>query len=172
PLSISLQYQRLGELGGLPIFAAGTFTASAHLGNLPAGVAIVGELDGLGLVRYVVTATYMGVSNTTVFLGYAVPADSYLNAIAVNKTLSPDARRYFSYLVEKAVAAGSWEPVDQVVELYRHWTPVSALGRWLADRSLAAGDTSGIWIAHVAQRVEPLVYLTAFILIIARRLAS
>mgnify|MGYP001770662207 FL=1 len=157
-LRAEVLYDKLSILKGLPVFAAGTLSARALLGDKPvnASVRVVGFFDKLGLVNFTVYVEYMGVVNSTNFVGFAAPRDSY---IAANKTaalLPPQAREYFLYLFQKAVATGDWELVDGISRLYSAPpTPFALVARYLVERDLSRGRDPNIYVAEVLQRVEP-----------------
>lgn len=157
-LRAEVSYDKLGILNGLPVFAAGSLSARALLGDraVNASIRVVGFFDKLGLVNFTVYVEHMGVVNSTNFVGFAAPRDSY---IAANKTaalLPPQSREYFLYLFQKAVATGDWELVDGISRLYSAPpTPFAVVARYLVERDLSQGRDPNIYAAEVLQRVEP-----------------
>jgi hypothetical protein len=57
-------------------------------------------------VNFTIIVEYMGVVNKTSFVGFAAPPDSYSAANKTMDMLPADARPYFRYLVERAMATG------------------------------------------------------------------
>ena len=173
-LQVSLQVRALGELRGLPIFVPQTLSVKTFLDKIevPAKVRVVGDFDRLGLVNFTIVVEYMGVVNKTSFVGFAVPFDSYM---AANKTLymlPTDARPYFRYLVERAVATGDWAAVDKISRLYSELpTPFTLAARFLVERALAAGREPNVDAAEALRRLEPVVLgiLGGFFLAVLRR---
>ncbi|MEM1616556.1 MAG: hypothetical protein QW452_11400, partial [Pyrobaculum sp.] len=132
-----------------------------------------GDFDRLGLVNFTAYVEYMGVVNSTSFVGFAVPADSYKAALKTTELLPLDARPFFQYLVERAVATGQWDVVDKISKLYADPpTPFTIAARYLVERSLAAGKEPNTDFVLVLQKVEPAVLgvLGGLLLATVRRL--
>jgi hypothetical protein len=159
-LRAEVRYVELGRLRGLPIFPARGVSARVHLGNTPVEgqVRIVGDFDRLGLVNFTIYVEYMGVVNKTSFMGFAAPPDSYLAANHTMNLLPADARPYFRYLVERAVATGDWTLVDKISRLYSEFpTPFTLAAQYLVERALATGKEPNVDATEALRRVEPVV---------------
>ncbi|MEM3997665.1 MAG: hypothetical protein QXP31_11530 [Pyrobaculum sp.] len=174
-LSASFNFTELGVLRGLPIFPQRGIYVRAMLGDVPVAgrVVLVGDFDRLGLVNFTAYVEYMGVVNSTSFVGFAVPADSYKAALKTTELLPLDARPFFQYLVERAVATGQWDVVDKISKLYADPpTPFTIAARYLVERSLAAGKEPNTDFVLVLQKVEPAVLgvLGGLLLATVRRL--
>jgi len=101
---------------------------------------------------------YMGVVNKTSFVGFAVPPESYAAANKTMDALPADARPYFRYLVERAVATGDWGLVDKISRLYSEFpTPFTLAARFLVERALATGKEPNVDATEALRRVEPVV---------------
>ncbi len=160
-LTVEFAFEKLGTLRGLPIFPARGLSAKALLGGAPVNgtVRIVGDFDKLGYVNYTVYVEYMGVVNKTEFLGFAVPPDNYLAANKTAALLPPDARPYFRFLLEKAVATGDWGLVNSISRLYSNPpTPLTLVARYLVERDLSRGRDPNMEAVEVLRRVEPVVF--------------
>ncbi|MEZ0320230.1 MAG: hypothetical protein ABWK05_09630 [Pyrobaculum sp.] len=159
-LSALFNFTRLGILHGLPLFPQRGIYVRAVLGGVPVEgrVVLVGDFDRLGLVNLTAYVEYMGVVNSTSFVGFAVPAGSYKAALKTAEALPPDARPFFQYLLERAVATGQWEAVDKISKLYADPpTPFTIAARYLVEQSLAAGKEPNVDAALALQKVEPAV---------------
>ncbi len=159
-LTAEVRYVELGRLRGLPIFPVRGVSARVLLGGSPVDgqVRVVGDFDKLGLVNFTIYVEYMGVVNKTSFVGFAVPPESYMAANNTMYMLPADARPYFRYLVERAVATGDWAAVDKISSLYSELpTPFTLAARFLVERALAAGKEPNVEVAEVLRRVEPVV---------------
>lgn len=159
-LRAEVRYVELGRLRGLPIFPARGVSARVLLGDTPVEgqVRIVGDFDRLGLVNFTIYVEYMGVVNKTSFVGFAAPPDSYSAANQTMNLLPADARPYFRYLVERAVATGDWALVDKISRLYSEFpTPFTLAARSLVERALATGKEPNVDAAETLRRVEPVV---------------
>ncbi|MEM0484969.1 MAG: hypothetical protein QW434_09785 [Pyrobaculum sp.] len=160
-LTVEISFERLGTLRGLPVFPARGLSAKALLGGAPVNgtVRIVGDFDKLGYVNYTVYVEYMGVVNKTEFLGFAVPLDNYLAANKTATLLPPDARPYFLFLLEKAVAMGDWGLVDGISRLYSNTpTPLTLVARYLVERDLSRGRDPNVEAAEILRRLEPVIF--------------
>jgi hypothetical protein len=159
-LTAEARYVELGRLRGLPIFPLRGVSGRALLGGSPVDgqVRVVGDFDRLGVVNFTIYVEYMGVVNKTSFVGFAVPPESYA---ATNKTvdvLPADARPYFRYLVERAVATGDWALVDKISRLYTEFpTPFTLAARFMVERALATGKEPNVDATEALRRVEPVV---------------
>jgi hypothetical protein len=159
-LRAEVRYVELGRLRGLPIFPARGVSARVLLGDTPVEgqVRIVGDFDRLGLVNFTIYVEYMGVVNKTSFVGFAAPPDSYSAANHAMNLLPADARPYFRYLVERAVATGDWALVDKISTFYSEFpTPFTLAARFLVERALATGKEPNVDAAEALRRVEPVV---------------
>jgi len=159
-LTAEVRYVELGRLRGLPIFPLRGVSGRALLGGSPVDgqVRVVGDFDRLGLVNFTIYVEYMGVVNKTSFVGFAVPPESYAAANKTVDVLPADARPYFRYLVERAVATGDWALVDKISRLYSEFpTPFTLAARFLVERALATGKEPNVDAAEALRRVEPVV---------------
>jgi hypothetical protein len=159
-LRAEVRYVELGRLRDLPIFPARGVSARVLLGDTPVEgqVRIVGDFDRLGLVNFTIYVEYMGVVNKTSFVGFAAPPHSYSAANKTMDVLPADARPYFRYLVERAVATGDWALVDKISRLYSEFpTPFTLAARFLVERALATGKEPNVDAAETLRRVEPVV---------------
>ncbi len=173
-LTAEVRYVELGRLRGLPIFPLRGVSGRVLLGGSPVDgqVRVVGDFDRLGLVNFTIYVEYMGVVNKTSFVGFAVPPESYAAANKTVDMLPADARPYFRYLVERAVATGDWAPVDKISRLYSEFpTPLTLAARALVERALATGREPNIDAAEALRRIEPVVLgiLGGFLLAVFRR---
>mgnify|MGYP001772490010 CR=1 FL=1 len=174
-LTAGLNYTRLGSLRGLPIFPVGGLLAVPLLGGrqVDGRVEVVGDFRRLGLVNYTIRVTYMGVSNVTEFVGFAVPPDAYTAANRTYGLLPPEARPYYRYLLERAVATGDWRLVEDLAKLYSEPpTPLTLAARALVEMSLASGREPNMGVVETLRKVEPLLLGVAggFLLALLRRL--
>ncbi|ABL88280.1 conserved hypothetical protein [Pyrobaculum islandicum DSM 4184] len=157
-LTAELRYYKLGVLRNIPIFPIHNFSVTVLLGDTPVDghVRVVGDFDKLGFVNYTIYVEYMGMVNRTSFVGFAVPINSY---IAANKTvalLSPKARPYFIYLIEKAVTTGDWSLVDGISKLYSDIpTPFTIVARFLVEKALEDGREPNIYVIESLRKIEP-----------------
>jgi len=159
-LTAEVRYVELGRLRGLPIFPLRGVSGRALLGGSPVDgqVRVVGDFDRLGLVNFTIYVEYMGVVNKTSFVGFAVPPESYAAANKTVDVLPADARPYFRYLVERAVATGDWALVDKISRLYSEFpTPFTLAARFLVERALATGKEPNVDATEALRRVEPVV---------------
>jgi hypothetical protein len=159
-LTAEVRYVELGRLRGLPIFPLRGVSGRALLGGSPVDgrVRVVGDFDRLGLVNFTIYVEYMGVVNKTSFVGFAVPPESYAAANKTVDVLPADARPYFRYLVERAVATGDWALVDKISRLYSEFpTPFTLAARFLVERALASGKEPNVDATEALRRVEPVV---------------
>jgi hypothetical protein len=159
-LTAEVRYVELGRLRGLPIFPLRGVSGRALLGGSPVDgqVRVVGDFDRIGLVNFTIYVEYMGVVNKTSFVGFAVPPESYAAANKTVDVLPADARPYFRYLVERAVATGDWALVDKISRLYSEFpTPFTLAARFLVERALATGKEPNVDAAEALRRVEPVV---------------
>ena len=173
-LTAEVQHVELGRLRGLPIFPVRGVSARVLLGGSPVDgqVRLVGDFDKLGLVNFTIYVEYMGVVNMTSFVGFAVPPENYAAANNTMYMLPADARPYFRYLVERAVATGDWAAVDKISRLYSELpTPFTLAARFLVERALAAGREPNVDAAEALRRLEPVVLgiLGGFFLAVLRR---
>jgi len=174
-LTAGLNYTRLGSLRGLPIFPVGGLLAVPLLGGRPVDgrVEVVGDFRRLGLVNYTIRVTYMGVSNVTEFVGFAVPPDAYAAANRTYGLMPSEARTYYRYLLERAVATGDWRLVEDLAKLYSEPpTPLTLAARALVEVSLASGREPNMGVVETLRKVEPLLLGVAggFLLALLRRL--
>jgi len=159
-LTAEARYVELGRLRGLPIFPLRGVSGRALLGGSPVDgqVRVVGDFDRVGLVNFTIYVEYMGVVNKTSFVGFAVPPESYAAANKTMDALPADARPYFRYLVERAVATGDWGLVDKISRLYSEFpTPFTLAARFLVERALATGKEPNVDATEALRRVEPVV---------------
>jgi hypothetical protein len=159
-LTAEVRYVELGRLRGLPIFPLRGVSGRALLGGSPVDgrVRVVGDFDRVGLVNFTIYVEYMGVVNKTSFVGFAVPPESYAAANKTVDVLPADARPYFRYLVERAVATGDWALVDKISRLYSEFpTPFTLAARFLVERALATGKEPNVDATEALRRVEPVV---------------
>jgi hypothetical protein len=159
-LTAEARYVELGRLRGLPMFPPRGVSGRALLGGSPVDgqVRVVGDFDRLGLVNFTIYVEYMGVVNKTSFVGFAVPPESYAAANKTVDVLPADARPFFRYLVERAVATGDWALVDKISRLYSEFpTPFTLAARFLVERALATGKEPNVDATEAPRRVEPVV---------------
>jgi len=159
-LTAEVRYVELGRMRGLPIFPLRGVSGRALLGGSPVDgrVRVVGDFDRVGLVNFTIYVEYMGVVNKTSFVGFAVPPESYAAANKTVDALPADARPYFRYLVERAVATGDWALVDKISRLYSEFpTPFTLVARSLVERALATGKEPNVDATEALRRVEPVV---------------
>jgi len=133
----------------------------------------VGDFRRLGLVNYTIRVEYMGVSNVTEFVGFAVPPNAYVAANRTYGLLPPEARPYYRYLFERAVATGDWRLVEDIAKLYSEPpTPLTSAARALVEMSLASGREPNMGVVEALRKVEPLLLGVAggFLLALLKRL--
>ena len=160
-MTAGLNYTRLGSLRGLPIFPVGGLLAVPLLGGrqVDGRVEVVGDFRRLGLVNYTIRVTYMGVSNVTEFVGFAVPPDAYTAANRTYGLLPPEARPYYRYLLERAVATGDWRLVEDLAKLYSEPpTPLTLAARALVEMSLASGREPNMYPHYLNPEVAEEIY--------------